>query len=101
MKKSKRIGDVQRIRNLWTSSFYAQGRTDEIAADAACARMAAGEISMDRKDRSIMQVFVGEVRDCETDSRTPTKMGKDWGKYPLLRVKKFPIILYAYYRLSA
>lgn len=54
---------------------------------------------MDVKGKRIMWVFVGEVQDCEMDSRIPTKMGKDWGKYPLLRVKKFPIILYAYHRL--
>lgn len=61
VKKSKWVGDVQRTENLWTSSFYAQGRTDEVAADAVCAPHGGqekkfllftyGEISMDVKDR--------------------------------------------------
>lgn len=47
----------------------------------------------------ILHFFVGKLRNLQTDSRTPTKMGKNRVKYPLLRVKKFPVILYAYYRL--
>lgn len=50
--------DVQRNENLWASFLY-------------------GEIVVIVKAERLMQVFVGEVRDLETDSRTPTKMGKD------------------------
>lgn len=47
----------------------------------------------------ILHIFVIILRNVQTASRTPTKMGKNRVKYPLLRVKKFPVILYAYYRI--
>lgn len=32
----------------------------------------------------ILYIFVGVLRNVKTNIRTPTKMGKDWVKYPLL-----------------